>query len=867
MDQILDVYPQADAISHIERLLATADRLREERDALRRDLHFLESESKFTIEALEQKLASSVSVYTESEDTVKTLGQLKSEMDELHDRLAETTEAYSALLAAKNREIRRLELCLQGLAIALNQFSLFENQVPSSANLQDSPASEEIQSALRLVNEKYETTVLSLEKMTSYRDDLLIQLQNNNTTWEREVRVGQHEISELKQAISELNAHIDHVESERDSLALQVTNLTTDIQNAQEELTDAESRYTNLQFHQLSNMTSNEATRTLRGHIEELEARVMRRTEQIGLHQHDIRRLETNLRLQEDRLSEMMMELELMAAQKDAMVEDCADAREARDEALARVEALEEELESGSENERLVVDLIAVVVDTSARAKQAIYHAKDEAIATRRCLEDERRSLRRRVDDQEMSLKTLTQLSGQYREELERAKAELAEKQLQIKNVSEREEEAREKLAGLEAQIAGFRQQDQDTVIRDLVQQKTELESRLQEKKLDSANEEAKLSELKIQHAEIAASLKQRLAQSESALEDLQTKYKSAEVDHQIALEDATSSIKELEEELECTKQNLEELQRSQHCLQTVEKEQMKKIDGLKAELKTISHDYQNILQERDTIAKEGARLRDELQHVQQRQEEMVADLRAESRGAQHEFDKKMVLLQESFDETSRLLDASKVEAARLADRLRELTEGRALDQKSHEIALQSAKDETRRVEERLRISENFVSEVQKRLEQAESQVKAAEVEQQGITLLEAEIQKLKSMNRYLDSQNTERCVMCGHPSRLSLLNCYRERVVINLKGEIDRLSRELAQSEKDCKAAKVNLSLQNAQHKRETNELQRELSSLRLRPNLEAALHELEERNNEMEELLRAKCTEIEANDDRVLG
>lgn len=72
-----------------------------------------------------------------------------------------------------------------------------------------------------------------------------------------------------------------------------------------------------------------------------------------------------------------------------------------------------------------------------------------------------------------------------------------------------------------------------------------------------------------------------------------------------------------------------------------------------------------------------------------------------------------------------------------------------------------------------------------------------------------------------------------------------------------------MALCEKACKAAEVNLSLQNAQHKRETAELQRELSALRSRPNLAEALSELEERNNEMEELLKIKCIEIEANDD----
>lgn len=98
------------------------------------------------------------------------------------------------------------------------------------------------------------------------------------------------------------------------------------------------------------------------------------------------------------------------------------------------------------------------------------------------------------------------------------------------------------------------------------------------------------------------------------------------------------------------------------------------------------------------------------------------------------------------------------------------------------------------------------------------------------------------------------------------IIHKYSEHLVSILKGDIERLQSDLARSEKACKAAEVNLSLQNAQHKRETTEFQRELSALRSRPNLELALSELEERNTEMEELLRAKCTEIEENDDRVL-
>jgi hypothetical protein len=46
------------------------------------------------------------------------------------------------------------------------------------------------------------------------------------------------------------------------------------------------------------------------------------RTSQIGVHQDDIKCLETNLRLQEDHIGEMTSELEV------AMAEDCADSWE-----------------------------------------------------------------------------------------------------------------------------------------------------------------------------------------------------------------------------------------------------------------------------------------------------------------------------------------------------------------------------------------------------------------------------------------------------------------------------------------------------------------------------------------------------------
>ena len=113
------------------------------------------------------------------------------------------------------------------------------------------------------------------------------------------------------------------MESARDSLALQVTHLQQDLEKTQAELHHAESRYSELQTKQLSTMSSTGVVRTLREQIGELEGRILRRTEQIGLHQHDIKRLEANLRLQDERVTEMTSELEVAEREREAMIEDC----------------------------------------------------------------------------------------------------------------------------------------------------------------------------------------------------------------------------------------------------------------------------------------------------------------------------------------------------------------------------------------------------------------------------------------------------------------------------------------------------------------------------------------------------------------
>ena len=90
-----------------------------------------------------------------------------------------------------------------------------------------------------------------------------------------------------------------------------------------------------------------------RKQLNELQARIGRRNEQIGHHQAEIARLTMNLTLAEEANAEHMAEWDRLnadrnevALERDAMVADCAEVREARNDALRRSDVFEEEIDS-----------------------------------------------------------------------------------------------------------------------------------------------------------------------------------------------------------------------------------------------------------------------------------------------------------------------------------------------------------------------------------------------------------------------------------------------------------------------------------------------------------------------------------------
>ena len=357
--------PKDDAATHIATLLSAVERLRGERDGLKRDLNFLENENRFAVQALEAKVAMTSSP-TNGLKAVHT----PQNRDEIR-RLSLVATA-SAVVAS------HLQVQLEGAFTTIDNVEYLLAEATKACRNKDS-ASQEIQVQLDDALHKLATAVAE-------RATLLTRLETQSQYSPDEIEKLKLDLNRTKETLKEVEAQlldasksVEDVKEERNSLHLQVTNLQTDLTLAQEEFAEAENRYCALQAQQLSSMSSSDVTHSLREQIKELEMRVLRRTEQIGIHQHDIRRLETNLRLQEERVGEMTAELETLATQKDAMVEDCADAREARDEAIQRCEKLEmdveglemrlEQSEMGREQEAM--SLIGLIVDSVVRSRAA----------------------------------------------------------------------------------------------------------------------------------------------------------------------------------------------------------------------------------------------------------------------------------------------------------------------------------------------------------------------------------------------------------------------------------------------------------------------------------------------------------------
>ncbi|KAI0931538.1 hypothetical protein AcW1_001086 [Taiwanofungus camphoratus] len=963
---------EAETAETVQRLMSIIERLRGERDQLRRDLDFVKAESRFAMEDLQAKLivattlTSSTSLNNHKrQERAEVLQAKLVQREDIERRFAHCGLAATALAVVIDHveSQRRDDLAL------IN--GLMEDLANARSRLDDARTSlqaretqvRETQMSLANITQSLEAT----ESQVSALKRTVEHLEEETLRERRAHEAAGGALAQAEVQVEDISRALTDAEAQRDTLALQLKHTEQDLQDARKELVEADTRY----GQQLCAMSNGEATRALREQIEALEQRVLRRTEQIGVHQHDIKRLETNLRLQEERVAEMTAELEVVLGEKEAMVDDCKMTREERDEALRKCEELEEKMEiSEQERDRLTAAASAAIA-SQGRAEDEIQavlaqnteHKSqlDDAQAELRVVEadrihlveqmtqlqEERESAKNLVEHKTqllLSLQdemdcvtnearqatlTLAVIHSAFKESISsrrsneearlatQAQMELLQQTLQDKladvdalqrqleilrqhheqaqidaamRFSEQKADLEKKLGGLQlvsAEMERQHQQEMDT----LTQANEELRSRLavdttrSEAETDLRGElerihttyreeiesrqrhleqiSAELQETRRLHDSTVAShgqseadlvqskqeLEKKLAEVTAALQTKDTtedKFAQAQVQYE-------SELRSLQKQLESSATDFEEAAKAHSEFKIQHQHTIEQLDKISVILEQKTQDYDDL---QIQLNRWQVDHQNELKIMQNCLDLTNAELE-EVKNAHAALDKRHgELSQESLcakEQLENRLGSTTEEAEFLKAKLQAEIELHTRNQRNHELEIQLANEKRVNAEVTQEKLAKELSTVRIQLNQANASLQALQDEktnlQFDITNLEAEIQKSKSLQRFLESQLKD-----------------SEHQIATLTQDLEDARGSYLRSEKACKVAEVNLSMREIQHEQTLAALRRNLSSLRANPKLEDKIAELEERNLEMEDLLRNKCLEIEENDDRFI-
>ncbi|KAI9057754.1 hypothetical protein FKP32DRAFT_1323349 [Trametes sanguinea] len=968
--------PDEATVAMMEKLLNTIERLRGERDGLRRDLEFLNAENRFAVQSLEAKLFAATSTPATPMTNLAELNMLRGHVQAFQEqaqRSARIALAFAIVAQHADEDDSIKPERIQGLVLELAKAREHLHQTEDRLR--------EYEEVVEELQEQLSSTTQGLDSAQSQVTGLrsTIERLEDELSQERSAHAeASAALADVEGRLTAANLALTNAEAGRDALALAKTHLEQDLETARQELADADDRHAQ-QLNAFSSGKSNAGEAALRAHIKELEARIDRRTAQIGMHQHDIARLEMNLKLQEDRIAEMTTEMDVVQSEKDAMLEDCRTTRDQRDDALRRCDELEEALDAIEQARGIEVEtVVRVAVDSIALRRDALVRSMREATTHRdeiACLEervssleserdnlsaqlselsDERDRLAQTLDERTHAYESLKEEDDLLTGDRDRAVAQLTNFKTQLDEISAAARAAEDAKSEVETQLASLRcdmeskveelanLQAQLTMLRDSQSDRQSLEADLFAKEkanLETQLQEARasLKDLEVRHQETLANLERveeelRLAEDELSrnlsdsairsesedrlrkdLAQAQQQYEKevASLQDQLKkLSDELTETSRLRDDADARRQAAEvELTRTKEQLESRLAEAGDSLDAasrMQAELDVIKATHEGemkALQDRlDTISaelEEAVRRRAELQAsheeaVLQSEERMRQLSDAEEKAAALEAE--LVTLRETHaaelqdlekrltdttgelkalkdsqsdsvakqrqkvDELSRTveeLEGRIVVLTKEADEYRaELDEEKAAHAQTKEGSASELREMTRKLEE----AEAALAEVQQELpavraelEHANSSLARTEKEkldlQYQATNLEAEIQRLKSLERHLQSQASD-----------------SEQRVSILEAELGDLQTKCSALDKLAKNTEANLAMQTIQHEQTVASLKRELNALRAQPRLEEEIADLKEKNAEMEELLRAKCLEIEENDDRFI-
>lgn len=790
----------------VERLLATIDRLRSERDDVKGHLEFSQVEHRFAVQAFQHKILALSS--TTGSDKSLEVSNLEAEIR----RLREETNIALAKVEDSQLESRRSQLAASAFSVVVGHVransenlvahygaSLRSNgELLSDANQRASVAESQLLEAVQRYDQVEHDRQLLLSRVEELEGAIhtLSQEASESKDVHRQLN---DDLEAAKVSVDRLRKVIQEIEAERDSLNLRIAHLEDDISTTRTEKEDLQARYQTLQSQQFSSMSSTKANRALRQQIEELEGRVKRRTEQVGMHQHDIRRLETNLRLQEDRIAEMTADIETLTNQKEAMVEDCAEAREARDHAIQRVEVLEEQVESFEER------LLDAERDRDVRDVEvaALVKAMVQAISDKR--------------DATLQLKSLLHLkSEQHREaqgQLHRAEQHIRSLDQQIRELESELVSNTQDVMDVDEDPTTMATEDFHRVTVALALSQTayrDVVSSLSFAKSQRASAEACISSLQrdlralgdhrsVEEEAVRAKLQSRIVELESTVLELEqkleeTKSRQEQTSHQLthAQEELRSNVERigehtrhvagLEGEIEklrgAQSNQAQELQRQLEEVQSRLEGAIRARDEADAECELFKAEVNSTKEELDIQLKEvqglsaiRASLDKELSEVRSIQAQELTRLQDQlskaTAAAEKASAERETIVQDHNNNINALARARSELAEKLTDAETRLTIlQRQLDEKSHAWTQSEEKlqDELRFTVERSHTTEadlhRTINALQANLEESSSLLEATNEEKNAMegemTNLEAEIQRHRTLSQYLEKQVKE---------------------------------------------------------------------------------------------------------------
>jgi len=651
---------------------------------------------------------------------------------------------------------------------------------------------------LKKSEERNETLEVKLVSIAGEHDDLESQLEEKKKEMKFSQKISQDHLDQINENLKEVSRTLEVVESERDSLALQVANLTVDLEAAQNELTSAEERYKALQANKLSPMSSSEATHTLRNQIVELEDRVLRRNEQIGIHQHDIRRLETNLKLQEEIIGEMTLEFETLTTQNEAMLEDCADARKIRNKALLRVESLEEEVEllesKFASSDQALKALICLLVETRKKSpsryqvaalENQVKNSQERCVVLGINLDEIRLSTTQETRQATIVL-AISQL--ELRKVNNLARRLLAEKATVIHDLALANEQINEEHATnrrLEDECASLRHGSSSSVVelannsseyeaeidtlkrrisevaeenshiqKQLIDSSARVEEMQQEKEVRFVEYEKARSQLALVHEAEVENLREELFTATTTLEAERTDWAVSRQEHQEALSRALSRINELEMQVGDLNDEVARLSVIVQDLEMKKDSAARGSDSLRTELDALIQESENIKQVQVNVEDANRLLSEKISRLQEERENLVKNLVAHTDKHQ-EFESLNLRLESQITELTDSVEDKAQEVQHLTRELGVVTQCLREKERSHAAEIQAASVESETAHARLHALEQQIERLARETEGNQATLTKSNEEKEHLqeynTDLEAQIQKSLSYTNALE--------------------------------------------------------------------------------------------------------------------